>query len=103
MDRRCGLTPRRRNMRRRPAFRPRRVPLIAHRSRRLRLLGTLNLLMAGERYRIIRKHAEHGEGEEASQRPKALVHPVAPREPTGTNNEIARSVPFELHGEYHTA
>jgi hypothetical protein len=27
--------------------------------------------------------------------------PWSPREPTGTNNEIARSVPFELHGEYH--
>ena len=76
---------------------------MAHRSRRIRPLGALNLLVAGERYRIIRKHGEHGEGEEASQRPETLVHPVAPREPTGTNNEIARSVSFELHGEYHTA
>ena len=51
---------------------------MAHRSRRIRPHGALNLLVAGERYRIIRKHGEHGEGEEASQRPEALVHPVVP-------------------------
>jgi hypothetical protein len=63
----------------------------------------LNFLVAGERYRVIRKRGDHGEREETSQRPEALVHSVILREPIGTNHEIARSVRLELHGRYHTA
>jgi hypothetical protein len=76
---------------------------MARPGRRIRLPGILNLLMAGERYRITRKRGEHGQGQETSERPEASVHSVILREPSGTNHEIARSVWSELHGRYHTA
>src|ERR1700737_5400777 len=69
----------------------------------MRLLGMRGLLVADMRYRITRKRGEHGQGEETSQRPEGLIHSVVPREPTGTNHEIARSVRLELPEGYHTA
>src|ERR1700681_2669166 len=90
-------------MHRMPALLERGVALMARPGRRIRLPGMLNLLVAGERYRIIRKRGEHGQGHETSERPEASVHSVIPREPRGTNHEIARSVRLELHGRYHTA
>jgi hypothetical protein len=63
----------------------------------------LDLLVAGQRYRIARKRGEHGQGQETSKRPEASVHSVILREPRGTNHEIARSVRLELHGGYHRA
>lgn len=101
IDGRCLLTPRRRYMHRMSVFLKRGVALMAHPGRRIRLPGMLNLLVAGERYRIIRKRAEQGEREEASHRPEGFVHSVIPRELT--RHEHPRSVPLELHRRYHTA
>jgi hypothetical protein len=64
-------------------------------ARRIGLPRMLNVLVAGKRYRVVRKRDEHGEAK-TSQRPKASVHSVIPREPRGENHEIARSVRFEL-------
>jgi hypothetical protein len=77
--------------------------LMAHLARGVALLGMLNLLVVGARYRIVRKRGEHGQAEEASERPKASVHSVILRELRGTNHEVARSVRLELHGRYHAA
>jgi hypothetical protein len=71
--------------------------------RRIRPLVVLQWFMAGEYGRVIRKRGEHSQGGETSQRPEALVHHVNSREPTGTNVEIARSVPFEPAAGYHAA
>jgi hypothetical protein len=70
-------------------------------ARRIGLPRMLNVLVAGKRYRVVRKRDEHGEAK-TSQRPKASVHSVIPREPRGENHEIARSVRFELYEGYHT-
>src|ERR1700681_2436742 len=99
-DRRCRLMPRRRLMRRVLALLERGIAVMAAGSR-IRLPGVLNLLVAAERYRVVRKRDEHGEAK-PGQRPKASVHSVIPRELRGENHEIARSVRFELHGGYHT-
>jgi hypothetical protein len=45
--------------------------------------------VAGERKRIARKPGEDGQGKEAIQRPEGLVHSEIPREPAGTNHQIA--------------
>jgi hypothetical protein len=91
-------------MRRMPTFLLERgVAMMAGLGRRIRLPGMVNLLMAGQRYRIARKRGEHGQGQETSERPEASVHSVMLREPSGRNHEIARSVRLELHGRYHSA
>jgi hypothetical protein len=64
------------------------VALMADLGRRICLAGVLNLLVAGARYRIVRKRDEHGQAEETGERPKASVHSVILREPGGTNHEI---------------
>jgi hypothetical protein len=64
---------------------------MARPGRRICLPGMLNLLVAGERYRITRKRGEHDHGQATSERPEASVHSVILREPRGANHEIARS------------
>src|SRR5229473_6768567 len=96
-DGRCRLMPRRCLM---LALLERGVAVMAAGSR-IRLPRVRNLLVAAERYRVVRKRDEHGEAK-PSQRPKASVHSVILREPRGENHEIARSVRFELHEGYHT-
>ena len=88
-------------MHRMPALLERGVALMARPGRRIRLPGMLNLLVAGERYRITRKRREHGHCQETSERPEASVHSVIPREPTGMSHDIARSVRLERHESYH--
>jgi hypothetical protein len=100
IGRRCRLVPRRRDM---PTFLEHGLLVMPRPRRLVRLPGVFNLVMARERDRVSRKRGEHGQGEETSQRPQALVHSVVPREPTGTNHEIARSVRLELRRRYHTA
>jgi hypothetical protein len=73
------------------------VAVIFRLARRICLSGGLNLFVAGERRRITGKRGEHGQGDDASQRPQALVHSVIPREPNGMSHEIARSVRLELN------
>src|ERR1700737_834982 len=75
IDRRCRFAPRSRDM---PAFLKRGLLVMPHPRRLMRFPGAANLVMAGKRCRISRKRGEHGQGEETSQRPEALVHSVVP-------------------------
>jgi hypothetical protein len=90
-------------MHRMPALLERGLAMMASLARRIRFPGMLDLLVAGQRYRIARKRGEHGQGQETSQQTEASVHSVILREPSGTNHGIARSVRLELHGRYHSA
>ncbi len=78
------------------------VALMADLGRHICLAGMLNLLVAGARYRIVRKRDQHSQAEKTGERPKASVHSVILREPGGTTHEIERSVWLELHEGYHT-